>query len=1480
MLMLALLPVQLVFAQTTGDDLVNLAVIGEINVTLNQICQDSIIPEEVLTGSFDADGNGISYPLSDFSVIVEDGNEDNGPVIDGCGTYSFRVEAAPNVMGFTTGWGVVNAEDKTAPVFTSTPSAPAGPLYCDAIDDIDITVLPNTVSRCYRVNTLSGNIVPGSLNGQLNARLLAGGGLPTATDNCSPEVEICVNDIVTRDPVNPDCNPVTIVRSFTVTDGGCPSVSGEDNDPGTTSYEIVFTRPTLADIDTTNIPQTVEISCDELDGLGLAFGDLPAPRDQDLPFITGPDGTNITIGLGDDNRFCNIGLFFEDSPILNTCALGYKAVRTYTVIDWCNPGEFETLTQIIKIGDFEAPTFTAPTQDADFDGVPDDGPLQFVTNAGNQCGAYIRLDLAGIALTDGCSTELTLSATIYPNGNFNATPLGAYPLDLEDGNAELSDLVPAGDHIIRYTYGDDCGNQDFTDVSISVADGSAPIASCEDGLNISLTAGVTGDGQSSLGLAVITPGMVDNLSTDDCGSVSLAVGRVQQNNDGTYGLLPGASYGPRVDLTCEDLGTALVGLEVSDQNGNLNYCWMTVLVEDKTAPVCIPPSPVNLTCAQFDALGLPDDVTTATDAQVTAAFGAANAQDNCAATITATISGDVNTCGSGSLTRTFQLSDPSGNTTTCSQQITIREFHDYTISFPGDEEVFCMEAPQLADVTTSEFGCDLLIKDVAIDTFQSQVDECYLLRISHTVINFCEYNTLGDPYLIRRDADGDGNLNERVYVHLLPGNPAILSDDSAILDNDANRNNGNAIPFAFIPVDDGDDNDGSDDNNGNDSEDSQAANGVGFPYGTDDSRGAFLYYQFISVYDEVAPVIDATAPVECFAAQGANCTGSVQLSFSATDACTAADQLDVRVELDEDFTATTGFTRDRFLLDAEVNRDGDGNVTVSLNNVPVGNHAIRIRVGDGCGNFDAQVVEFCVTDDLAPTPICISMLTVTLMPNGDGTGNAAVWANDFIASDVEDCSGEVTYSIYTEQEAGAAGFAPAPGQTGIILDCTSDQTVPVRVYAFDPAGRSDYCSVFVLVQQADNACATSNLGNIGGVIISEYGGTFANVAVTLDGPDNQLMNVSGLDGSFLFQNLPFDDDYTLTAGLDSYILHSQGVSTFDLVLITQHILGQVPLTSPYQLLAADVNNDREVTVQDLIAIRRLILGYDDAFPNSEAYRFVDENFIFPLNDNPWATSFPEAVNINNLGLNVFDADFIGIMIGDVNGDGLDNLTGGTSQPRSGNKALLTDDRLVQAGQTYAVTIRAGAASELKGLQGTFSVNGARVTDVDYGRLTAGDINPRLAERGLVSFSYSEGNLSAGDELLTLHLTAERDGRLSELFTVSDQLITAEGYTRNNVRVNLSVAFTALDDEAGALTATHYPNPLREATTLSFNAPVAGATTLTVSDLNGKTVLTQQFDAVAGANTVRLYRRDFGASGLYTYRLQQGDEVVTRKVVVD
>jgi hypothetical protein len=715
------------------------ACISELNLTLDEFCVAELIPRMFLTGEVAC--------LDEFpmKITVFDDNPDNGGIVDGCGRFQFKVESTGTGaldLDFATCWGYVNAEDKTAPNEVATPEDVELP--CVDFEEIMLTMLPSDINRCWEVERVEEDnddtsnglytisqpgfvLVEGTMAPALKDRLdLIAGDVSSSdpnfsagpaivaefSDGCAPRLQICVNDVATFGE-DPGCDDIVITRTFTATElDNCENAAGEENGAATASFEITFKRPSIDDFVDEGVTEleVAHYECDE--ALDADANGNPIPRASDVP-VWDFNGTGREIPLLVNADLCNIALTYEDGPRINTCPNTYKFVRTYTIIDWCKPVEVKTLTQVVKVGDTTAPHFEGPVQDIDFDGnIDGDGtaerPLNFTTNAGDACAAYIRLDDPTIKLTDNCSAGIELKADIYPNKDTNGAPIGTFYLDLTDGDAEVAGPIPAGEHIVRYTYTDDCGNSSFTDLHFEVVDRTAPVAICEDGLNVSLTSGGTTAGPST-GVVVLTPDMVDKNSYDDCSDVTLKIGRVMQLANGTYELLPDTDYEHELLLDCSDLGTVLVGLEVTDEAGNVNYCWLEVLVEDKARPICFAPAPVTISCIEYNA-ELPADLSEATNDELDAAFGPATAVDNCGATVAQTITGDVNSCGVGQFTRTFTVTDAQGltNAADCEQVIRVYGVHDYTLIFPTDAEADCMEDPVYDGVEFEERACDLI----------------------------------------------------------------------------------------------------------------------------------------------------------------------------------------------------------------------------------------------------------------------------------------------------------------------------------------------------------------------------------------------------------------------------------------------------------------------------------------------------------------------------------------------------------------------------------------------------------------------------------------------------------------------------------------------------------------------------------------------------------------------------------------------------
>lgn len=1399
--------------------------ISEINLTLNDACQATVIPSMLLTGNLACLDN---FP---FTIRVEDSNPNNGPIVDGCGRFRYTITSTGTGdldLDFTTCWGYLNAEDKTPPAVVSTPGNVE--LLCVDLDDNRVNTLPTSVSKCYQVNSTNGTIIANTMAPALRSRLLVGGTaplVPTFTDGCAAILQVCVSDAVVFDANDPQCEDVLLTRTFVATEiATCTRPGVPPNAAAIATYNINFTRPTLANLNSNSVSPVVNYEACGVQNPTRA--DYPAPRTQDFPVLT---VGNRTFALASGQAVCNIGVTYSDGAPIVTCPFTYKFVRTYTVIDWCNPSDIRTFNQVVKVGDTTPPTFTGPNVERNAN-----GDLVYGTNAGIICAAYLRLD--DVRATDNCSgTNVTISARIFPGGNRNVSPIGAFAV-VPGGTPELSTAIPAGRHLLQYTYTDQCGNTGISEYFFVVEDRTPPVAICEDGLNISISGGANN------GFAVLTAATIDNGSYDDCSGVTLSIARVTANNVAI------GSYGNQITLTCADLGTVRVGLRVTDALGNVNYCWLDVRVEDKLAPSCIAPGTVNLNCIQYRE-ALPANIQDAITATLDALFGAAAGVDNCSTVITQTISGGVNNCGVGSFTRTFRSTDPAGFSSTCTQRINVIGVNDYRLAFPTDESGTCAEIPAYAGIVADQLGCDLMTTTTKVDTFRTLLagDECFKLRITYDVVNWCEYNSLGEPFEIPRD--GNGVLNrlrqprnieaDVLYVNVIANNTSSKSDDQAFMTLFTDRAYNPTAP--------------------------QNDRLVAADYAASDSRGFFRYIQFIKVYDEVSPEINFVEPAECFAGNGAGCRATVNLAFSATDECSRAV---VSLELDANYVATAGFRADNAAalgISVRVNNDGNGNYSVTATNVPVGQHALRIRASDGCGNFDVQILEFCVVADKSPTPICIQTLTVTLMNDGNGGGMAAIWASDFIASPISDCFGNpvTKYSIYRSSTAGAAGFVPRfnPPTTNGISNITCDDfangTVNVRVYAFDDNGsRPDYCEVIVEVQDNAGHCNGST-GNLSGLIATEANLPIRNARVTLTGNDgNTSAAMTSSTGAFSFDNLALGGDYTVQPEYTAEP-NLNNIKSSDLVSIIGVILGTSTFDSPYDYIAADVNRDRSLDIFDVVNTSRLILGQVNQFEGGASWVFVPAGTTINV-ANPYGVAFPEVYNVNDLQGDLRNVSFVAIELGNP------FTVGGRSAA-----SLQVEDASLEAGQTRTILID---GSELAAFQGTLELGaGLELISADY--TGEGGLNLNRAAEGLIAIALRDA------ATVSLEVRATTEVTLRDQLKLTDAVTVAEGVTTDGMSNGLSLAFTTSIAPASApeMLYQNAPNPVSETTTIRFELAKAGPATLTLRDATGRVTSVRELSAAAGMNTVVLTAKDLGAPGVMTYTLTAGQFSASRKMIV-
>jgi Dockerin type I domain len=419
--------------------------------------------------------------------------------------------------------------------------------------------------------------------------------------------------------------------------------------------------------------------------------------------------------------------------------------------------------------------------------------------------------------------------------------------------------------------------------------------------------------------------------------------------------------------------------------------------------------------------------------------------------------------------------------------------------------------------------------------------------------------------------------------------------------------------------------------------------------------GQWTYTQIIKVVDNEAPQIFTESNVS-FCINRSDCKADIILSVGIQEACDPNNlNIDTDLKLEVNESSSSSQTNWRIF--------GRYPKYLFTGVVPKGDYQLEIKVSDACGNTGRGFVKFKVVDCKPPAVTCIHGLSAELSelpPNtdvdGDGDVDRAstiVWAKELLASpSIDSCSGPVRYSINRKGEKANIN------QDYIILTCDDLGLTEVELHAWDnaintklspPGPNHDFCLTYIKVQDNKfNLCKDpGDTLIIEGNTRTELGLNLSGVVVESSGAKN-LKAVSVQTGDYLMQGLAQGYDYTLTADKEDDA--TNGVTTFDVLLITKHILGKQRLTSPYQLLAADVNQSGSISTIDLIKIRRVILHLDTTFEGGKSWLFVDAKHRFKDPNNPWAEAIPKFIQFNDLDRSVSDARFIGIKLGDVNGN--------------------------------------------------------------------------------------------------------------------------------------------------------------------------------------------------------------------------------------
>ena len=648
------------------------------------------------------EGTVMVSPSGDFTLIANEGY---------CGSMDFTYKVTDACQQVVEGLVEISTKDKTSPIIEcptdmtidcgqsidpSQKGQPTASDNCDSnpnlnfSDEISAGICPNEqlITRTWTITDNAGNTascvqmisvqdtVQPILTHPADLTLECGQstdpsstGQATATDNCNSnaEIEITYED---QNEFSGCEGGGTIVRTWVATDACGNSVS---------SIQHITLQDGAGPALTCPVPVTVD--CQE-----------------------SVDPSQIGMATVSDNCDADPVLDHFDNIEPGNCPNERIVSRTWRAVDGC--GNESTCVQTIIIGDLIAPVISVPPP-AEISCIGDPDPtvtgtatatdncsnpslveIDFIDDFQTDCSGEWKVtrtwsatDLCGnmssasqiITLVGyngpevecpadvsiDCSTEpapfLTGTAVSIDNcaGNLGEIQLNYNDQVNQDGSGNLT--------IMRtWMVFDPCNNFNECVQTILITDTTAPIIECPADVTISCT---------DINDPVETGHPVVSDLCTEADDIQIEYTDDESNLNG-----------------CGNTGEIKRIWTVTDATGNSSTCIQLIIIQDEDPP--------TLTCPSNVVLNLGES----TDPVHT---GEATANDNCttADDLTLTFTDDensLNACsGTGSISRTWLVSDICGNTSNCIQEINIQDITPPSLDCPADISLHCGQQPDL-----------------------------------------------------------------------------------------------------------------------------------------------------------------------------------------------------------------------------------------------------------------------------------------------------------------------------------------------------------------------------------------------------------------------------------------------------------------------------------------------------------------------------------------------------------------------------------------------------------------------------------------------------------------------------------------------------------------------------------------------------------------------------------------------------------------
>src|SRR5690625_1944907 len=290
-------------------------------------------------------------------------------------------------------------------------------------------------------------------------------------------------------------------------------------------------------------------------------------------------------------------------------------------------------------------------------------------------------------------------------------------------------------------------------------------------------------------------------------------------------------------------------------------------------------------------------------------------------------------------------------------------------------------------------------------------------------------------------------------------------------------------------------------------------------------------------------------------------------------------------------------------------------VTVKMDECGLGTITRRFWVTNGCSGTAPKEIQSQTIVIESARPMRESMLDV---PSNLGTVKNPVClpreiANNNLLDTIgelkvkDDLMGKLCNSIAISHEVEVQKLVDYPDWiqykiTWKAIDWCCADALPEREYEF----------VQKVIAKIDPECALDEGGDengdislVQGMIVTEEGAAVSNVEMkAVLGSGSPLTTVTSGDGAYNF-SVQNGSNVSLVPSKNTGF--SNGVTTYDLVLIQRHVLQKELLDSKYKRIAADVNGDGLINAFDVFELRQLVMNPSGQLANNTSWRFFETN---------------------------------------------------------------------------------------------------------------------------------------------------------------------------------------------------------------------------------------------------------------------------------